>query len=152
MIEQNCHELKTDVVMVGLNVSAPVSGQRWKNFHGGPNDRWLRFAFNDSRFRGAYLTDVLKDEIDVSSSNVMARIRKGLIDVDQHIVQFRHEMSAIGANDQTLFVVFGKGSKSLFAKYLQASYPKVVFCEHFASTHRPKATWRDETLKALENY
>jgi hypothetical protein len=153
LIEQNRQELRTDIVMVGLNVSKDISVLgSWANFHAGPNDRWLRFAFNDSRFRGAYLTDILKGEIDVSSSNVMAGIRAGLIDIDQHIVQFRHEMSDVGANVETLFVVFGKGAQSLFGSYLQALYPKIVFCEHFASTHRAKATWRSETLTALESY
>jgi hypothetical protein len=54
--------LKNDVVMVGLNISRPVS-KPFLNFHDRnpkANDFKIRYAFKDSPYYGAYMTDINK--------------------------------------------------------------------------------------------
>src|ERR1022692_1287728 len=54
--------LKNDVVMVGLNISRRVS-EPFLNFHDPnprANDFKIRYAFKNSAYYGAYMTDIIK--------------------------------------------------------------------------------------------
>ena len=65
--------LKNDVVMVGLNISRPLS-EPFRNFHDPnprANDFKIRYAFKDSEYYGAYMTDIIKFLEEVDSRNVM---------------------------------------------------------------------------------
>src|ERR1022692_1926410 len=65
--------LKTNVGMVGLNISRPVS-EPFVNFHDPnprANDFKIRYAFKDSAYYGAYMTDIIKFLERVDSKNVM---------------------------------------------------------------------------------
>src|SRR6266581_1698174 len=73
IIADHLNSLKTSVVLTGLNVSARVR-THWQNFHGCPHDRKLMFAFNHSPYRGAYMPDIIKGEIEASSHELLARI------------------------------------------------------------------------------
>lgn len=149
LIEQNCHELRTDVVMVGLNVSADISGKWWTNFHAGRNDPKLRLAFNESRFRGAYMTDIVKSVVQVNGAELMRGIRRGEIDIIEHTKLFEEEMAFVGADRSTLFLVFGNDAGGLFEKYLSSSFPNFVLCEHFAC-YRKKEDWLRDMWTAID--
>jgi hypothetical protein len=140
VIERNVHELRTDVVMVGLNVSADVSGHRWTNFHAGKNDPKLRLAFNDSRLRGSYMTDVVKNLVIVKAADVIKGIRRGEIDMSEHVELFVNEMDFIGADNSSLFLVFGNDAAGEFKKHLASTFPNFIHCEHFAC-YRKKEDW-----------
>ena len=61
--------LKNDVAMVGLNISRPCA-EPFRNFHDphpSANDFKIRYAFKDSAFYGAYMTDIIKLHEDVVS-------------------------------------------------------------------------------------
>ena len=149
LISQNRDELKTDVVMVGLNISADISGQWWTNFHAGRNDPKLRLAFNDSRFRGSYMTDIVKSVIQVNGAELMKGIRRGEIDMREHVNLFLNEMDFIGADQKSLFLVFGNDAGGLFEKHLASAFPNFVRCEHFAC-YRKKEDWLRDLWKAIE--
>ncbi|MGB7201592.1 MAG: hypothetical protein WBD16_04915 [Pyrinomonadaceae bacterium] len=149
VIDENCHELRTDVVMVGLNVSADVKGRWWRNFHMGPNDPKLRLAFNESRFRGAYMTDIVKSLVMVKAADVMKGIRRDEIDMSKHTDRFIEEMTFVGADQNSLFLVFGKDTGGLFEKHLSSLFPNFVLCEHFAC-YRKKEDWLRDIWAAID--
>jgi hypothetical protein len=64
--------LKNNVVMVGLNFSRPLlPTEPFKNFHDlSPyaNDFKIRYAFRNTQFYGAYMTDIIKN-LEMKSSN-----------------------------------------------------------------------------------
>jgi len=140
LIDRNVRDLRTDVVMVGLNVSADVSGRSWRNFHMGKNDPRLRLAFNESPLRGAYMTDVLKDVVISKATNVRRMIRAGAIDAAEHAREFAIEMSSIGADTSTTFLVFGCDAQWVYTKYLASTFPDFINCEHFGC-YRTTADW-----------
>ena len=106
-IIENCvEELHARAVMVGLNISAPLTVP-WSNFHIGRNDGKLASAFNQGPYRGAYMTDLIKGEVEVSSATLMRRIRTEQIDLSRHIADFKTETKLIGATRESLFVLFG---------------------------------------------
>src|SRR3989304_6214796 len=57
--------LTTNVVMVGLNISREVKFDKpFMNFHDSrpsANDFKIRYAFKDTQFYGAYMTDIIKN-------------------------------------------------------------------------------------------
>ena len=56
-------KLNPDKVMVGLNISRPIE-YTFGNFHDSrpqSQDYKIRFAFKDTDFYGAYMTDIIKD-------------------------------------------------------------------------------------------
>lgn len=127
---QGC--LKTSVVMIGLNVSRPIPNT-WQNFHGRDHARKLMFAFNDSPYRGAYMTDILKGEVETKAGRLRKRIRNGSIDVKKHIDAFRAEMVDVGVREHSLFILFGRDVAQFFTRYLAGIYPNHVRCAHYSS-------------------
>src|SRR6266481_450476 len=82
--------LKNNVVMVGLNISRPVS-KRFSNFHDDDpraNDFKIRFAFKDSAYYGAYMTDIIKFEEEVKSSKLMKRLRDNPQIIEKNLKTF----------------------------------------------------------------
>jgi hypothetical protein len=54
--------LKNDIIMVGLNTSRSFT-ERFRNFHDPSawgNDFKIRFAFTNTEYYGAYMTDIIK--------------------------------------------------------------------------------------------
>jgi hypothetical protein len=125
------HELNARTVMVGLNISAPLTVP-WSNFHIGRNDRKLEFAFNESEFRGAYMTDLIKAEVEVSSAELMRRIRNGSINIGPHLAFFRQEMADVGATGESNFILFGSDVKNLFRQHLNDLFPNQIAVRHYA--------------------
>lgn len=77
--------IKTNIAMVGLSFSRSVKFNKpFQNFHDShpyANDFKIRFAFEDSPFYGAYMTDVIKNLEMLSSKDVVAYLNnnKGII-------------------------------------------------------------------------
>ena len=146
---QGC--LKASIVMVGLNISGPIPNT-WQNFHSADHARKLMFAFNDSPYRGAYMTDIIKGEVESKSGRLMARLRNGSIDVQKHIDTFRTEMCDLGAHEHSLFILFGKDVAQFFANHLAAIYPNHVSCAHYSNYGKgfSDAEWVDKSWTTLE--
>src|SRR5436853_234627 len=78
IISKNLDSLITSIVMVGLNYSKQLGTPEWSNFHMGKHDRKLMNAFNDSSYRGAYMTDIFK-VAEAKAKQLLARIKSGEI-------------------------------------------------------------------------
>lgn len=147
IIRDNLADLNPAIVMVGLNVSAPLPFP-WANFRIGRNDRKLIHAFNNGEFRGAYMTDIVKGEVEVRSDNIKKRIKSGELDIHKHVDAFKVEMSDIGADECSLFILFGGMVDELFQKYLAGQFPGFVACQHFA-VYGSSETWAEDVFERL---
>ena len=66
IIESSISELNPKIVFVGLNASRDVTDEVWRAFHckhQGGSDGKLRATYNQSIYRGAYMTDILKNYV-----------------------------------------------------------------------------------------
>jgi len=146
---QSC--LKASVVMIGLNVSKAIP-KTWQNFHGGDHARKLMFAFNDSPYRGAYMTDIIKGEVESKAGRLLARLKDGSIDVQKHIDAFRTEMFDVGAREHSLFILFGKDVAQFFTSHLAGIYANHVSCAHYSNYGKgfSDAEWVEKSWTALE--
>lgn len=140
-------DLNRSIIMVGLNISKPLS-QDWSNFHGGTHDRKLMCVFNNSSYRGAYMTDIIKREVEVNSRKMLLRIKNKEC---KHIKRFNVEMQRLGAPKHALFVLFGKAVVRLFRKYLADIYPNHIACPHY-SRWGSDAAWVNEVRAILEDH
>lgn len=150
IIDDKLARLNPSIVMIGLNVSANLENS-WSNFHIGRNDGKLMYAFNDSDYRGAYMTDLIKEEVEPNSKKIMDRIRSGELDVKPHVSVFLEEMADIGANDNSLFIIFGGDASAQFRKHLGKKFPNRVFCRHYSDRVRTDR-WAIETLEKLAHH
>ncbi len=147
----NCIDtLHASVVMVGLNISCELDSD-WSNFRGGKHDRKLKYAFNTSPFRGAYMTDIVKgnENAEVKSSKVVDDIRAVNINIADHTIRFQKEMNLVGADSETIFLVFGNEAQRLFKQYLSNHYPRFIPCPHY-SKRGTDAEWVEGIWSLLE--
>lgn len=68
--------LNPNVIMVGLNISKVIE-KPLSNFHGAIGGAFkIRYAFRDTPFYGAYMTDIIKDFEEKISGTVLTYLKK----------------------------------------------------------------------------
>ncbi len=154
IIGDNVEKLTTSVIMVALNISKTIQND-WQNFHGRNHDgrnhaRKLIYAFNESPFCGAYMTDLIKGEVEPKADKLLAKIRSGEINLRSHFDKFRKEMNVVRVHKHSLFILFGKTVAELFATHLGADYPNQVYCPHYAYRGYTDCEWVKKTWSKLE--
>jgi hypothetical protein len=90
--------LNPGVVMIGLNISRGFPDKPFRNFHdsgSAANDFKIRYAFHDTVFWGAYMTDVIKGFMEPVSGSV----------TPSHVRDFRGAMT--GRADKGIIITTG---------------------------------------------
>ena len=130
--------LKNNVVMVGLNISRPVS-EPFINFHDPnprANDFKIRYAFKDSAYYGAYMTDIIKFLEEVDSKNVMEYLKERPEIIEKNLKTFREEMQDLKATAPVI-LAFGKDTHKILSENLNKNeYRKLIkpkLCAFFRS-------------------
>lgn len=144
--------LRNDVVMVGLNLSNRSYTDRWyQNFHpdySTAQDYKIRFAFKDTIYYGAYMTDVIKSEVNLSAKKVRAYLRDNPAVIKKNIASLQEELQDIRA-DNPVILAFGVDAYEILKMhYPRDGYSKLVKLIHY-SHYISKEQYRDEVYKAL---
>jgi hypothetical protein len=147
--------LDTGFVFVGLNVSNPRGNRKggfqgvWKNFHSDyryQKDYKLRFALQDTRYWGSYLTDVIKQHVEGDSGEVMKYLKKHPGVVAKNISVLEEELSCLGKHP--VLAAMGGNACDILRKNLGGKYP-VVQIPHYAAW-MGQEKYREKVLTALE--
>jgi hypothetical protein len=128
--------LKNNVVMVGLNFSRPLlPTEPFKNFHDlnpSANDFKIRYAFRNTEFYGAYMTDIIKNLEMKVSHDVQSHLKNNPDLIRENILLFREELSALDAKEPIIFA-FGVDTYNLLNKHLRREeYSKLVRLTHYS--------------------
>jgi hypothetical protein len=127
-------QLKNSVVMVGLNISRPVS-EAFRNFHDSnprANDFKIRYAFKDSEYYGAYMTDIIKNLEEVVSKNVMTILKGNPAIIEKNLKTFREEMRDLQATSPVM-LAFGKDTHRILSENLNENeYGKLIKLPHYS--------------------
>ena len=128
--------LKSNVVMVGLNFSRPLlPTEPFKNFHDlnpSANDFKIRYAFRNTEFYGAYMTDIIKNLEMKVSHDVQFYLKNNPDLIHENILLFREELSALDAKEPIIFA-FGVDTYNLLNKHLRRDeYSKLVKLTHYS--------------------
>jgi hypothetical protein len=152
VIRQNLADLKTSVVMVALNISRALSGQ-WRNFHSRDHARKLMYAFNQSPYRGAYMTDLIKAYVEPRSARLQTQLSDGHVGLSPHLETFHKEMNDLGANTHTLFILFGGQVTELFNTHLAETYPNRISCPYYSMYGKgyTDAQWVEKVWSILKS-
>lgn len=125
--------LNPNVIMVGLNFSRDISGENFANFHdkrSKAQDYKIRYAFKDTKYYGAYMTDIIKDIEEVISGKVMSFLKENPQFVKQNISIFKQEIRDLKSENPTI-VAFGDHSYSILNKHLKNIY-KIIKVYHYS--------------------
>jgi hypothetical protein len=152
VIRENLRDLKTSVVMVALNISRELPSA-WRNFHSRDHARKLMYAFNQSPYRGAYMTDLIKAYVEPNSARLRQQLLTGHVDLPAHVATFREEMKDLGANTHTLFILFGREVTARFNRDLAETYPNRISCPHYSMYGRgyTDVQWVEKVWSLLES-
>jgi hypothetical protein len=143
--------LRTDLIMVGLNISRPVP-VRLRNFHD-PNlskgqDFKIRYAFAGTPYYGAYMTDFIKWE-ELESKTLMRYLRANPSVVKENLDRFLAELNDIECDRPTI-LAFGGDAHELIATSVSGDrYSRLVSITHY-SHQIGKEEYRKVVLEKIE--
>jgi hypothetical protein len=142
--------LKNDVIMVGLNISRPFAEQ-FRNFHDpnrSANDFKIRYAFTNTEYYGAYMTDIIKGTAMVSSAQLLRHLKAVPSVVHKNVEVFREELRDLRAQKPTI-LAFGRATHALIARTLSlAEYSRLVRLTHY-SQRMSKERYRETVLAQI---
>jgi hypothetical protein len=153
IIDNHWDELNSRYVLIGLNISQQIVTDAWINFHIGKHDRKLIKSCNQTALRGAYLTDLFKGVVAVSSKEFMQKIRDGMVDIDYQVNLFRQEMTDIKLNPESILVIYGKIAFQCYNEYFRNHFSnKVIKCTHYSDYSREDEIWVRSFWDRLGNF
>lgn len=138
VIFQNYKDCHCRYVIVGLNVSKKIDQEKCLNFRGGVHDRKLKYSFNTTKIRGAYMTDLFKNKVEANSVEFRNQIIKDVEKIAEDVSLFNEELSDVGVNSNTVFLIMGKKNSAVsyfFKKYFKSYFPnnEVIYHRHYSS-------------------
>ena len=105
--------LNNNIVFVGLNFSGPLSPSWgiWQNIYENFNVRWLLSGenFDVEKYRGAYITDLIKDITGSIADNVMNEL--DLKKINKNISWFFEEIDLLGSDCIEMYLFGGHVGK-----------------------------------------
>ena len=142
-------QLKPDVVFVGLNTSIDITNlEPFSNFHPtspDAQDYKTRFALKDTELWGGYMTDIIKDHVELHGHTVRSYLNENPDVEDKNIETFRKELKDLGTENRTI-IAFGNEVFSILSRNLKNEFNifRVTHYSHFMN----KQKYRDE-IKSL---
>ena len=134
-------KLNPNYVFVGLNPSVQdTNNEIWRNFHSPDtkrqNDYKLRYALKNTKFWGAYITD-LNGTKETNSNKVSVSAND--------VSLFKEEIALLGT--KPVLIALGDKVYNALMKYLSEEYTSVKI-KHF-SCYISKEAYREAVLKGL---
>jgi len=147
--------LHTDIVMIGLNVSRDVNFDRpFRNFHDpspDANDFKIRYAFQDTYYCGAYMTDLIKNTMIKSSRELLVYLRSNKLELQENIYNLQYELDDINAS-KPLILAFGQDTFNLLAKFLpRGNYSNLIKLTHY-SHYISKEDYKENVLNQIRKH
>src|SRR5215469_6544129 len=122
------HILKNSVVMVGLNISRSFS-EAFRNFHDSnprANDFKIRYAFQNTEYYGAHMTDIIKDFEMINSKDVLKYLNENPAVIKRNVDRFREELRDLESREP-IILAFGVTAYKIIKNELkQWEYSKLV--------------------------
>lgn len=139
--------LNPNVVMVGLNFSRTIEKETFVNFHDKRpqgQDYKIRYAFRDTPFYGAYMTDIIKDFEDKISGNVLKYLKNNKGFELKNVRLFEQEIIDLKCQDP-LIIAFGNITYDILNKHFGKKYTikKVMhYSQQISKDIYKEAVWK----------
>ena len=142
--------LNVNIVMVGLNISRPFF-EPFRNFHDSnptANDFKIRYAFTNTEYYGAYMTDIIKNIEMVRSNDLLEHIKASPSLIRKNIAAFREELQDLTSKKPTI-LAFGVAAYNIIAEHITDSeYSRLIKLTHY-SHHIGKEKYREMVLNQI---
>lgn len=134
------NKLNVNVIMVGLNFAREKGretlSEKLKNFHDSNprgQDYKIRFAFENTPYYGAYMTDIIKNFVMLESGDVKKYLKTHKEFLLQNIRNFEKEIVDVGAVKPVL-LAFGVDTYNILKENLNPEfYSKLVKLPHYSN-------------------
>jgi len=144
-------QLKPDVVFVGLNTSRDITDTPpFSNFH--PNyphaqDYKIRFALKDTELWGGYMTDIIKDHVELHGYTVRGYLNENPDVEKKNIETFLEELIDLETDNPTI-IAFGNAVHNILTSNLKKEFNifSVTHYSHFINPQR----YREEFESLIE--
>lgn len=126
-------QLNPNVIMVGLNFSRLIKKEKFVNFHDKSpqaQDYKIRYAFKDTAYYGAYMTDIIKDFTQLISGNVVTYLKMNRAFEEQNIAIFRQELIDL-RTESPLIIAFGNHTYDILDKHFRNQY-RIIKVPHYS--------------------
>jgi hypothetical protein len=149
--------LKSDVIMVGLNIASfeRLLSEPFRNFHDPnprANDFKIRYAFRDTEYYGAYMTDIIKRVGMLKSNDLLTHLRANPDLIGQNIGIFREELRDLDCTAPAI-LAFGAGVYQIIRDNLRrdeySRLIKLTHYSHYISKEKYRETVSDQITQAL---
>jgi len=117
-------KLNPNVIMVALNFSRTIEKKAFINFHDRRpqgQDYKIRYAFRDTEFYGAYMTDIIKDFEEKNSGNVLQYLKDNKDFELMNIKLFEQEIADLKCSDPFI-IAFGNVTFDILSKHFGQKY------------------------------
>lgn len=151
-LEKNKHLLEIlnpNVIMVGLNFSRTIEKKTFVNFHDTRpqgQDYKIRYAFRNTEFYGAYMTDIIKDFEEKISGNVLKYLRTNKGFELKNISLFEQEIIDLKCSDP-LIIGFGNITYKILNKHFGHKF-RIKKVMHY-SQQISKENYKEHIWKTL---
>ncbi len=140
--------LRSDVIMLGLNVSGRLLPEPLRNFHDPSpmgQDYKIRYAFAGHAYYGAYMTDFIKEVQMVKSTELLRHLRANPSVVRENVERLYQECDDLGCDTPTI-LTFGADTYRLVAEALPRNRcSRLIGLKHY-SHYISKEKYREDVL------
>jgi hypothetical protein len=146
--------LKTNIIMVGLNISSfsRLLPEPFRNFHDPnprANDFKIRYAFQNTQYYGAYMTDIIKRVGMINSKDLLGHLKVHPALVEQNVENFREELRDLNCTAPTI-LTFGAGAYNIVHDNLRTGeYSRLIKLTHY-SHYISKEKYREKVLSQIQ--
>jgi hypothetical protein len=144
--------VRTDVVMLGLNLARAFPADSLANFHDRASrgqDYKIRHAFTHTPYYGAYMTDLIKGEVMLRSSDLVRAVASDPVKIRASVEMFLGELADLQSSSPPLLIAFGGDAYALAAEHLPSgSYSRLIRVTHY-SHYISQQNYRSRALAEL---
>ncbi|MAF82903.1 MAG: hypothetical protein CL797_02225 [Chromatiales bacterium] len=140
--------LNENIVFVGLNISRSIKTPL-ANFHDSyskATDFKIRFALKDSPFWGGYMTDIIKNNIEIDSSKIPNYLKNNPSIEKDNMKIFKEELRDLGC-DNPLIISVGALTHIILKRNFDETY-NIINIPHYA-VRISKEKYREKILAIL---
>ena len=146
VIFKNLSKLKTNFILVGLNISKKLD-KPFSNFHCEKgNDYKIRYGIKGTIFEGAYMTDIIKDFEEKLSGKVMKYLRTNKDFEKKNVKLFEQELLDLQTTNP-IIIAFGGDTYKILKRNLKYNIHKAYHYSAYVSNEK----FRNKILEIEKN-
>ena len=128
------NQINPNVVFVALNFSRETTKEDFANFHDPrpmSQDYKIRYALQDTKLWGAYMTDIIKDYPEKSSNKMMSFLKKDKTIEKDNCKLFLEEMDLLKSNNPKI-IAFGNDAYLILTRNFKDKF-NIIKVPHYAN-------------------